>query len=351
MGKTFQQLIAENDQEFTLYVRSVVNIHDMERMDQVRLALLPYDLRELKKSGYKPVGTADGDAFGEWAGYPVFILSAKLGLDITNERAEEKVALFTHIDKEQLIVHHQGESPKSVEDDNSDDAGETDRDYKTLGSTADKWDGTADKDRPAPAEPAMGSDEAQKLAGQKRIDAFIKELEADRKEREKLVPDWDIYEAFCTSHIALKTFHPNARLPKGFYVVEREVMADKTESLLHIAGPFETAPDNYLYVPMMERREVENSDVIVSEDSPVTLYVKTRGAGHHFLQDEHPYVTLHEQAHSEVEVRDTDTGKKYTAVVRAHSDTEARDLAVQTIADRESLSTDRLVATAPESGD
>ena len=350
MGKTFSQLVAENDQEFTLYVRSVVNIHDMERMDQVRLALLPYDLRELKKDGYKPVGT-ESEAFGEWAGYPVFILKAIVGLDITNERAEEKVALFTHIDKEQLICHHAGESPKKAEDDNSDNEVEPDRDYKTLGSTAVNWDGTADKDRPAPAEPAMAPGEAQKLAGQKRIDDFLRELDADRKEREKLVPDWDIYEAFCTSHIALKNFHPNARLPKGFYVVEREVMSDKTESLLHIAGPFEHAPDNYLYVPMMERKLVENSDVIASEDSPVTLYVKTRVPGHHFLQDVHPYQTLHEQAHMEVEVTDTDTGEKYTAVVRAHTGTEARDLAVQTISNREGLGQDRLVASAPESGE
>lgn len=351
MGKTFQQLVTENDQEVTLYIRSVVNIHDMERLDQIRLALLPYDLREVKRDGYKPVGT-DSEAFGSWGGYPVFIVRAKLGLDITNERAEEKVALFTHIDKEQLITHHAGESPKKAEDDNSDDNEvDADRNYKTLGSTADNWSGTADKDRPAPAEPEMATGEAQKLAGQKRIDDFIKELEADRKEREKLVPDWDIYEAFCTSHIGLKTFHPNARLPRGFYVVEREVMSDKKESLLHIAGPFETAPDNYLFVPMMEKRGVEASEVLASSDSPVTLYVRTRGTDHHFLEDAHPYQTLHEAVHQEVKVTDTDTGKEYTAVVRGHTDTEARDLAVRTIADREDLSQERLVAAAPESGD
>ncbi len=322
MGKSFQQLIVENDQEYTVHVCSVQNIHNAEVMDFIRLALLPYDLREIKVDGYKPMGD---DAFAGYTGYPVYTVTVKLGLDVTNEKAEERVATLTHIDKDQVIVHHKGESLKRAEEDNSDDAAE----------------GAGDAGEPA----EMGSEQAQKLAGEKRIDDFLKELEADRKEREKAVPDFKVEEAFCTTHIALKAFNSNVMAPKGFYVVERESTGD-SKSVLHISGPFKGMPENYPLVPTLSHEGINVVKVMTESHGAFGLEVSTR-EGHRFL-GESVKQTVTEAAQQEVTVTDTDTGKTYTAAVRANDDATARDLAVDSIAQKHDLSPDRLVAGAPE---
>lgn len=323
MGKSLQQLIVENDQEYTVHVCSVQNIHDTEVMDFIRLALLPYDLREIKTDGYKPMGD---DAFAGYPGYPVYTITVKLGLDVTNEKAEERVATLTHIDKDQVIVHHKGESLKKAEDDNSDDAAE----------------GAGDAGEPEP----MGSDQAQKLAGEKRIDDFLKELEADRKEREGAVPDFKVEEAFCTSHIALKAFHSNVLAPKGFYVVERESIGDSV-SALHISGPFKNIPDNYPLVPTLPHTGIDTVKVMTESHGTFGLEVHTRDTGHRFISESEK-TTVTEAAQQEVKVTDTDTGKTYTAAVRADDDATARDLAVQSISKKKGISPEQLVAAAPE---
>ena len=67
--------------------------------------------------------------------------------------------------------------------------------YKSLAKYAKGWDGTPD-------EGDIDSD-AQKYAGQGRIDAFMKELSADRKERESEVEGRNVQpnltESFVTS--------------------------------------------------------------------------------------------------------------------------------------------------------
>lgn len=326
MGKTLQQLITENDQEFTVHVCSVVNIQDAEVMDFIRLALLPFDLREIKSDGYKPMGD---DAFLGYESFPVYTVTVKLGLDLSNEKAEERIATLTHIDKDQFIVHHEGESLKKAEDDNSDDSAE----------------GPGDAGEPE----AMGTDQAQKLAGTKRIDDFLKELEADRKERDKEVPDFKVEEAFCTSHIALKAFHSNVLAPRGFYVVEREETGD-AESALHISGPFEAMPDNYPLVPTLSHTGIETIKVMKESHGTFGLEVTTRDKGHKFIQGSTKR-TVTEAAQREVKVTDTDTGKTYTAAVRANDDAKARQLAVTSISNSHGLSQESLVAAAPDTKD
>jgi len=323
MGKTFRQLIAESDQEFTIYVASVENVHHPEIMDLVRLALMPYDLREIKKGTYKAGGD---EAFGVYAQYPVYSLMAKLGLDVANDSAEQMVAAMTRIDQDKLIVHHQGESLAKAEEDNSDSEAE--------------GTGSSGEGEETP------SQEAQSLAGQKRIDDFMKELESARKDRDASTSESDVYESFAVSHLGLRGFEPAIAVPKGFYLVEREIGTEPTESLLYVSGPFSEAPENYPFLGNIDRQGIDQIGILPNMER-ITLSVRTTDPTHRFVRAARAR-SISEDMHREVKVTDTDTGKTHTVVVRAGTDAEARDEAVNIVSRREKIGTDRLVAAAPD---
>lgn len=323
MGKTFRQLVAESDQEFTVHVASVENIHHSEIMDLVRLALMPYDLREIKKGTYKAGGD---EAFGVYAQYPIYSLTVKLGLDVPNESAEQTVAAMTRIDQDKLIVHHQGESLAKAEEDNSDSEAEG------TGSS-----GEGEETTPG---------EAQSLAGQKRIDTFMKELDSARKDREKDTSQSDVYESFAVSHLGLRGFEPRVSVPRGFYLIERRIGDEPTESLLHVSGPFTRAPENYPFLGNIDLRGINQIGVLPDMER-ITLRVETADPAHRFIGMVGTESVV-EDVHHEVKVTDTDTGKTHTVVVRAGTDAEARDQAVDIVSRREKIGTDRLVASAPD---
>ncbi len=329
MKRSFRAYIAEQDQEFTFVVKSIYNIHDTEMMDMVRLALLPYDLRDLQKGTYTPP-TKDQTTFPNVPNAPVYTLKAKLGLEPAWEDATEKVALFTRIrDFEHLLVHPEGMDPQK-EMDNSDSKDETKKDYKSLAKHAINWDATPDE----------VDGDAQEGAGEKRIGALMKELEKERKEREDLVPkvDPNLKEAFVTTHIALRSVM--GPKPKGFYVVKRPM----TESnILKVSGPFKKQPTNYEFVGDLANPAVTGYRKLNEN----TIYALSQGRDFTYIVENASSSTLVETEY-QVEVQDQDTGRAYVVNVEAESDAGARDAAVRLVANENQLDHHRLIAADPE---
>ena len=330
MKRSFRAILAEQDQEFTYVVKSVYNIHTPDMMDWIRLALLPYDLRELNKGSYSPPDK-DQKTFPNVPNAPVFTLTAKLGMEPAWEDATEKVSLFTHIeDIDHIICHKEGTDPHK-DMDNSDDKDETKKNYKSLAKNAIDWDATPDE--------GMKQD-GQEGAGEKRIGALMKELEKERKEREELIPkvDPNLKEAFVTSHLALKDVM--GAKPKGFYIVERYHDDDR---LLRLSGPFKKQPINYPFVADLNHPFVLETKKL----SESTIYISSLGRDFTYVT-ENATTSILKEVKYQVEVQDQDSGASYTVNVEAVGDSAARDAAVRLVASRNKLDSSRLIASDPE---
>ena len=330
MKRTFRAILAEQDQEFTFVVKSIYNIHEPDVMDMVRLALLPYDLRDLQKGTYTPPDK-DQKTFPNVPNAPVYTLKAKLGLEPHWEDATEKVALFTRIeDFEHLLVHPEGMDPQK-EMDNSDSKDETEKDYKSLTKHAINWDATPDTDM---------KQDGQEGAGEKRIGALMKELEKERKDREEMIPkvDPNLKESFVTTHIALKSI--TGPKPKGFYIVERFTSDDR---LLKLSGPFKKQPMNYKFVGDLDHPAVGGYKKL----SENTIYAMSYGKDFTYVTENASSSMVTETRYA-VEVQDQDTGKVYNVVVDAYDDASARDAATRLVANENKLDNHRLIAADPE---
>lgn len=334
MSTSFRAIIAEQDEEFVYYVKSIRNIHKDEVLDQIRLALLPFDLRSVEKAGWNPMSEKGSEMFpAEWTTGPVFSLKVTVGIDMDNERAIQKIALFTHINDEYLFVHKPGESQERM--DNEDDEDELITvGYKALSHGAEKWDASLDKEK------GVIDPEAQKYAGQQRIDNFMKELEADRKEREGSIKQPKIYEAFVTSHIALRDINGGSTPKKGYYLIER---FEDDVSIMHISGPFQHQPVNYDFVPDMLKQGVKDFEFLglgkvklVEHDKNFRYTVDPLNEQ---LSEVEPY---------EVEVTDQDSGKVYHVVSHGVNKNEARKSALKIITRKENIDSSRLLAGEPE---
>ncbi len=333
MGKSFRALLVEQDQEYTYDIRSIRNIHKDDVMDSIRLALLPYDLRQIKMGTYIPPLATTGNGFivEPWSG--VYTLKAILGTEPPDNRtAVQKIALFTNINDEYLTINKEGESEEQL--DNSDDETVSDsKDYKTLTQNAKDWGATIDD--------PMSPDEAQKLAGNKRLGDFFKELEKDRKERENDIGQHDVdpvlTESFVTSHIALKEATGQPRL-KGFYLVERFRGNDK---ILNISGPFKNLPDNHTFLPEMVSSAGGTLEVI--NENSLRLVDSDRDFKFTHI------VELASPKPREVTVLDQDTGKEYHIIVRSMDETDARSKAITQVANKYKLDSQNLLADDPDS--
>jgi hypothetical protein len=333
MGKSFRALLVEQDQEYTYYVRSIRNIHQSDVMDFIRLSLLPYDLREIKKGTYVPPLANDENGFinEPWSG--VYTITVVLGTSIPNQTAVEKIALFTHINNEYIIVHQKGESSKQLDNSDDDEDVSDSEDYKTLVQNAKDWGATSDN----PTSP----DEAQKLAGNKRLGDFFKELEQDRKEREEDISQHNVEpvltESFVTSHTALKEVTGQSRL-KGFYLVER---FKRNDSILHINGPFKNLPDSHVFLPEMTSSGGGTLEVI--NEKSLRLIDSDRDFRFTHI------VELAAPIPREVTVLDQDTGKEYHVIVKSMDETDARSKAITQVANKYKLDSQKLLADDPES--
>jgi hypothetical protein len=205
--------------------------------------------------------------------------------------------------------------------------------YKSLAKHAKGWDASPD-------EGDIDSN-AQQYVGQDRIDAFMSELATDKKAREAEVEGRNVQpnltESFVTSHLALgDVFGNNA--PKGFYLIERH---ESDPSIMQIEGPFKQQPSNYEFVANLLIKgsgtyEVQNENTVRmvehDRDFRFTSPLRERMMPKPF----------------EVSVQDQDTGKTYTVLVKALSETDAREKGVQTVAQQEQLNPSSLIAVEPD---
>ena len=323
MSKTFRSILAEQDTEYTYLVKSIYNIHEPDVMDQVRLALLPYDLRDIEKDYYKPIDKDNKD-FPGVPNSPCYALKAVLGLQPQeDDDAVQKVALFTRINDEHIVVHERGKKPDS--EDNS-DSDEKDGNYKALTGTAKDFSSSLDHEHK----------DAQSEVGDKRITNLVKELEKERKEREKQSKEVKpkLKESFCTSHIALNQIENKWK--RGFYVVER------VNDELQITGPWEKQPLNYKFLP-----ELLTEGVTINSEDGYKVIAEDRNFRFINAPMSRRKSRILEVKFS-VDVEDQDTGKSYNVIVDAVNDAAARTRATRTVARKYKLEDHRLLASNPQ---
>jgi len=204
--------------------------------------------------------------------------------------------------------------------------------YKSLAQHAKSWDATPDE--------GNIDTNAQVHVGQNRIDAFMQELDSDKKLRNNEVEGRNVQpqltESFVTSHLALGSVFGN-NAPKGFYLVERH--ADNP-STMHIEGPFKQQPTNYEFVADLIVRGAGTFEVL--SENEIRLVEHDRD-----FRFTRPLREQMKPIPFEVNVQDQDTGKTYAVIVKALSETDARDAGVKMVADQEQINPSRLIAVEP----
>lgn len=302
MRKSFHAMLIESEQEFTYYVKSIRNIHDDEMIEKIALALTPHELIEIEADGFKPMAE-NNDLFPEYPNTPTYTIRVKLGMEIVPETAVQSIAMFTNINDEQLLVHEKGKKADAKTEDDTHDETITDK-------------------------------EAQDMAGEKRIGAFLQDLEKERKERADGVVR-DVYETFSVPYNAVSKV-VGEPVPKGFYLVEH---FDDSPGVATITGPFKKQPMNYEYVHSLAPCKVLSEDaegdqrifkVTLDERDPDSI--TPPGAGQKW----------------EVEVMDTDSGRKYDVVVDAPDSTSARNEGIEVVARNTRINPEQLIALKPE---
>lgn len=333
MSKTFQAYLAEQDEEFTYHIKSSRHLHDDEIFYNLQLGLLGYDLRSLERVSYNPLAAyepmfpPDNDEPGIQTVYHV---KAVLGSEVPNETLRQKISYFTQIHYKWVAVYRDGEKMEGSAD--VDMVEEPKPKYNNLAQTASDWSGTPDEGN-------IDTD-AQKYVGAARMADFMKELDQDRKNREAEINSRNvtpkIYESFVTSHLSMRDVLGHTPR-KGYYLLER-YMVDP--SIIHVSGPFQNQPVTHEYVQNLLKRGC-GMFKIISEDK-IQLTEHERDFRYTKVLRENVLKNY------EVMVQDQDTGMKYSALVKAFTETDARAKAVRRVAKTEKLDAGRLIAVEPQ---
>lgn len=297
-NKTFREILAEKDEEFTYHIKSTADIHRPELFERVRHALMPYRIKSITAEGYMPI-TKDNKTFPDQPNSPTYVIKVITGLPIDTKSALEMVAMTCHIHIAHLYM--------APEDD-----------------VASYLSGK-------PVE--VDSTTSQLLVGTKRIDAFMQELQKDRKEREKKAITREVYESFFTTHRALASVVKKP-LRNGYYMVE--MIQEGDDRFMRSEGPFETRPDGNPYRDHTGIRSAK----IVSETDAGDMY------GVEVMVEEMMPSNAGELMF-EVGVADMNLGRRYTSIVRASSPEIAREIAVRQVAETHKIDPSTLTAMAP----
>ena len=227
--KSIFEMLAEKDEEFIYHVHSTADIHDPERRERVRLEFMPYEIKSLECESYKPLSKLN-TMFPNEPNSPTFTIKVITRYPLTKGFLEN-LASTVHIH----IAHLRIEGKHGYD--------------------------------PVNKPEEVSSTEAQKLAGSKRIADFIKDLQDERKDRNKM--DWtrEVYETFFTTHRGLQSL-VKTPIRNGYYMVEAYQEGGKR--YLYAEGPFVTRPAND---PYYDRIRVDNTQVITEGLSQDGLYV------------------------------------------------------------------------------
>jgi hypothetical protein len=298
MKKTFREILAEKDEEYTYHVKSTVDIHNPEWFERVRMSLMPYQIKSLAPDGYTPY-TANNKTFPNQPNSPTFTVKVVTGLPVDTQRALETMAMICHIHRSHLYM--------SPEDDVA---------SEIVGK---------------PQE--VSSADSQLLVGAKRIGEFMKELQSDRKDREEKFVTREVYESFFTTHRALE--HAVKKpIRNGYYMVE--MLREGDHTYMRAEGPFATRPDGNEYRDKIAVRLAK----IVTE--------QTTGAMYSVLAETQIDGQAVNSKMFEVGVSDLNSGRRYTSMVRAESPDIARQMAVRQVAEANKIDPEHLSAMAPK---
>lgn len=314
--KTLREILTEKDDEFEYVLKSTADIHTPEMISMIKMALGGFKIRDIEVDSYKPISKDNGE-FPNEPNAAVFSLKIVTGFPAL--KGEDLIAMFTRIHVSHL---------KLVPTKKPADLKEPDE-YKPI-TTNDFHDATPDNKK----------EDVQDTVGGLRIADFMRELKGARKEREENKREREVYESFVTSHIALEH---DLRRPfrKGFYIAE--MTGKGSEIVLSLDGPFQYKPDNFLMrdqLPISEGREIGRTRV--NGSARVVTEFKITGY-------EIPRITEDQggMTYFEVEVQDTDTGRKFSVVIKEMSSAGAREKAIQTVAAQHQLDPQQLVAVEP----
>src|SRR5688572_22517558 len=181
MIKTFREILAEKDDEFTYHLHSTANIHRPELFERIKLSFMPYNIKAFETDTYKPLSKTN-TMFPEEPYSSTYSIKIVTGFKVPSEHLQT-VAMTAHIH----IAHLKMEGDQDVE--------------------------LVNKPEEVP------STEAQKLVGSKRISDFINELQTERRQREQDTVEREVYETFYTTHRGLEDVLKKP-VRKGYYMVE-----------------------------------------------------------------------------------------------------------------------------------
>lgn len=297
MRKSFHALLIEQEKEHTYKIISVANIHDQELIGRIGMALAGYKVLELEKDFFKPV-RKDNKEFPNHPDTPSYCVKVVMVMNPRNRVVQQAVCRYLNIRDENLKVT--GDEPEAEDKEKSE------------------------------------VKDAQADVGQKRLDGFLADLAAERKSQQpEEVKVKAVTEAAVVNHGAVEAVLGRP-VRRGFYVVESEVNRNTAK----ITGPFKKTPMNYSYAEFL------NPGLkLVRESRQDDLY--------EFQMDTNSLEHIAEPKQGgsrkwEVEVQDNDSGRTYTVVVSAGDPVGARNAGIDTVAMREKLNPDNLIAIRPK---
>ncbi len=218
MAKTFRELLAEKDDEFTYYVRSTADIHRPELFERVRHAFLPYRVISCDIDSYKPI-SRNNKSFPDEPNSPTYSIKVVTGLKVPKEHIQT-LAMTVHIHMAHLKI-------------------EGDQDVELMNNPE-----------------AVTSTIAQALVGQKRIAEFVRELQADKRKRMKDTTEREVYESFYTTHRGLEDVVKKP-IRKGYYLIE--AFREDGKNYLIAEGPYGSRPEGNEYC---DRIKVAGSQIV-----------------------------------------------------------------------------------------
>lgn len=218
MTKTFHEILAEKDDEHVYYIHSTADIHNPALFEKIKISLLPYEIKSIECESYKPLSKSN-TLFPDEPNSPTYTIKVTTRYPVTKGFLSI-LAMDAHIHVSHLKI-----DPDTVVD-------------------------------PVNYPEEISKEESQKTVGTKRIAEFIKELQQDRKERQDMSWEREVYESFYTTHRSLeRVLHKPLR--KGYYMVEAYTEGGK--KYFQAQGPFPSRPEEN---PYHDRIQAVNPQIV-----------------------------------------------------------------------------------------
>jgi len=296
----------ESEKEYKITIKSVVNIHDPAHVEKITSAFMGHQVRKVEADRIIPfTGKIDKELPEAPVGLPIYTVNVVIGMKMGQREIEELLALYTGIEKMYFCVYG---------------------DIEKLDET--KIETIADLDTSKEVA-------AQDQVGQKRIDDFMAEMKKARKERDTKIKTRPVYEAFCVGADELRPLIRESLVSRGYWMVRS---LDESKKRLSITGPYTNIPVGLAMVEGLVRNMKSTTRPMMTNHGDLVEYVLDLTDARWALMEDRPY---------EVRVKDTSTGRTYTAAVRATDSLQARNLGLEQVKSEEGISGDTLLALNP----